>query len=390
MARVSVQDSVLRWAIKRSGLSRETIREKFPKLDEWETRRLEPTLKQLEDFARATSTPFGFLLLEQPPQESLSIPHYRTVNGQSAVDPSADLLETVELMERRQAWMKEYLLDQGQESLRFVHSANVNDSPYNVASNMRRALGLQESWAHRHGTWSDALKDLREKMEVIGIIVVVNGIVGNNTHRKLNPIEFRGFVLVDNYAPLVFINGADSKAAQMFTLAHELAHIWLGVSAAFDLRRLMPANDRTEQVCNIIAAEFLVPEAEIRTVWPSLRREIEPFQAAAKRFKVSAIVAARRALDLRLITRNEFFEFYEAYEADERRASDDSDESGGNFYASVNLRISHRFGEAIIRAVKEGRILYQEAYKLTGISGKTFDRYAASFGLEPPRQGRPQ
>jgi len=128
----------------------------------------------------------------------------------------------------------------------------------------------------------------------------------------------------------------------------------------------------------------------MRAVWPSLRREIEPFQAAARRFKVSAIVAARRALDLRLITRNEFFEFYEAYEADERRASDDSDESGGNFYASVNLRISHRFGEAIIRAVKEGRILYQEAYKLTGISGRTFDRYAASFALEPPGQGRPQ
>jgi Zn-dependent peptidase ImmA (M78 family) len=115
--------------------------------------------------------------------------------------------------------------------------------------------------------------------------------------------EFRGFVLVDEYAPLVFINGADGKAAQMFTLAHELAHVWFGRSAAFDLRDLQPANERTELACNSVAAEFLVPKTELQRSWPTLQQDPEPFQAIARQFKVSALVGARRALDLQLISR---------------------------------------------------------------------------------------
>jgi Zn-dependent peptidase ImmA (M78 family) len=380
MARIDVRAPVLRWAIKRSGVPRTDLRHKFPKIDEWEAGEVQPTLHQLEAFARATSTPFGYLFLHDPPQEQLSIPHFRTVDDHHAAQPSPDLLETVQQMERRQGWMREALLDQGQEPLAFVHSADLANSPRVIAAHIRTALGLQDSWAHRHGNWSDALRDLRVKMEESGILVVVNGIVGNNTHRPLSIGEFRGFVLVDKYAPLVFINGADGKAAQMFTLAHELAHIWFGVSAAFDLRRLMPSTDQSERACNSVAAEFLVPEVELRSAWPSLRQQREPFQAAARRFKVSTIVAARRAFDVGLISRDQFFEFYDTYEADERRVSAEV-ESGGDFYASQNLRISKRFGDAVIRAVKEGRLLYQEAYRLTGISGKTFDRYATLLGL---------
>lgn len=376
---------MLSWAIRRSGISRDDLRDRFPKLDEWESGQSDPTMHQLEAFARATSTPFGFLFLQDPPQEALSIPHFRTVGDQVAAHPSPDLLETVQTMERRQAWMKESLIEQGAEPLPFVHSAVVNNSPVRVAAQMRQVLGLQESWANRHGNWIDALRDLRGKIEEAGIIVVVNGIVGNNTHRKLDPQEFRGFVLVDQYAPIVFVNGTDGKAAQMFTLAHELAHVWFGVSAAFDLRQLQPSGDRTERACNVVAAEFLVPEAELRAAWPMIRNEPEPFQSAARRFKVSAIVAARRALDLELITRQSFFRFYQAYEEDERRRSDDQEEEGGNFYASQNLRISRRFADAVVRAVMEGKLLYRDAYKLTGISGKTFDRYAATLGLEDRR-----
>ena len=217
-------------------------------------------------------------------------------------------------------------------------------------------------------------------MEDAGIIVTVSGIVGNNTRRKLDPSEFRGFVLVDEYAPLVFVNGADGKAAQMFTLAHELAHVWFGSSAAFDLRDMLPAPDTTEQACNRVAAEFLVPEFQLRQYWPSATRATEPFQAVARHFKVSVLVAARRALDLRLVTRNNFLEFYRAYLEDERRRAATPSE-GGNFYASQNLRLGRRFAEAVVRATKEGRLLYREAYQLTGLYGNSFERYAEALGL---------
>ena len=148
---------------------------------------------------------------------------------------------------------------------------------------------------------------LIDRVDNIRVIVVVNGVVGNNTHRRLNVDEFRGFVLIDEYAPLIFINGADGKAAQMFTLAHELAHIWFGVSAAFDLQTLQPANNEVEVACNLVAAEFLVPEKELKNMWPTACKNPQRFQALARYFKVSEIVVARRALDLKMITREDYF-----------------------------------------------------------------------------------
>jgi Zn-dependent peptidase ImmA (M78 family) len=212
-------------------------------------------------------------------------------------------------------------------------------------------------------------------MESASILVVVNGVVGNNTHRKLNPEEFRGFVLVDKYAPLVFVNGADTKAAQMFTLAHELAHLWLGSSAAFDLRELRPADDEGERACNRIAAELLVPEDELRRFWGTTSHTAEQFQTIARHFKVSELVAARRVQDLQLINQREYLTFYRRYMQDERRRASNT-ASGGDFYANQNLRISRRFAHAIIRATKEGKLLYRDAYQLTGLRGGAFDKYA--------------
>jgi Zn-dependent peptidase ImmA (M78 family) len=232
--------------------------------------------------------------------------------------------------------------------------------------------------AAREPTWTEALRVLRDPMETAGILIIVNGIVGNNTHRRLDPNEFRGFVLVDDYAPLVFVNGADGKAAQMFTLAHEVAHVFFGSSAAFDLREMQPANDPTEQACNRVAAEFLIPERELRRIWSSAETDPEPFQVIARHFKVSVLVAARRALDLRLIPKAEFLEFYRSYQEDERRAAAKRP-SGGNFYATQNARIGRRFAQAVVGAVKEGKLLYSEAYRLTGLYGKAFDRYAADL-----------
>jgi Zn-dependent peptidase ImmA (M78 family) len=213
-------------------------------------------------------------------------------------------------------------------------------------------------------------------MEDAGILVFVNGVVENNTHRKLDPAEFRGFVLVDKYVPLVFVNGADAKAAQMFTLAHELAHVFFGSSAAFDLREMQPADDPVEQACNHIAAEFLVPEQKLRQIWPSVKTDPEPFNAIAKNFKVSVLVAARRALDLQLIGKDAFFDFYHAYrKEDKERRQAASQPKGGDFYRTQNSRVGRPFASAVASAVIEGKLLYSEAYRLTGLYGNTFDNY---------------
>jgi len=382
MARISINRNLLQWARDRSGLSEEVLERKFPKLPQWEEGSILPTMKQIEDFARKTRTPVGYFFLSEPPEERLPIPHFRTVDDRHE-SPSPELLDTVYTMQQRQEWMREFLIEQGQSPLPFYGSASRDDDPMNIANDIKRVMNLSNEWAAQQNTWTDALRHLRQVIEDAGILVVANGIVGNNTHRKLNVGEFRGFVLADEYAPLIFVNASDSKAAQMFTLAHEIAHIWFGASAAFDLRQLQPADDPTEQACNKVAAELLVPAEQMREAWQTARSDDEPFQAIARRFKVSVLVAARRALDLTLIGREEFFEFYRDYMNDERRRIQKTSD-GGDFYTSQNLRVGRRFADAVMRAVKESRLSYYDAYKLTGLYGKTFDLYIQKLYGESP------
>jgi Zn-dependent peptidase ImmA (M78 family) len=371
MTRVAVNPKILEWAAERSDNRPGELVEKFPKLGRWLSGDEEPTLHQLELFSKATSTPLGFLFLDKPPVERLPIPHYRTVTDKAVSAPSPGLLATIYMMQRRQAWLREFLIDEGQEPVRLVKCAKPSERPLTVAERLRRQLSLNATWASEHGNWVDAQRALRDAMGNAGIVVVINGIVGNNTHRALDVEEFRGFVLVDEYAPLVFVNGADAKSAQMFTLAHELAHVAFGSSAAFDLRQMQAAGESTEQACNAVAAEFLVPEALLRDLW----KPGDSYDAVARAFKVSQVVAARRLLDLRLITRKEFFAFYREQMAHEHRQKEVA-ESGANFYATAAQRVGTRFAVELVRALREGRVLHTEAYRLTGMTGPTFEEFA--------------
>ena len=186
-----------------------------------------------------------------------------------------------------------------------------------------------------------------------------------------------GFVLCDPYAPVIFVNDADTKSARIFTLAHELVHVWLGQDGVFNLEKMMPTKEGTERFCNRVAAEFLIPAYKLEERWREAKGLAEPFRTIALWFKVSPVVAARRALDLRLITRPEFFRFYEQDLADwlERRREQQK-KAGGNFYATQNVRLGRRFSAAVVRAAREGRIAYQDAFRLTGMKGSTFQQYA--------------
>ncbi|MEX0700836.1 MAG: ImmA/IrrE family metallo-endopeptidase [Planctomycetales bacterium] len=208
--------------------------------------------------------------------------------------------------------------------------------------------------------------------------MATSGIVGLNTHRPLDPQEFRGFVLCDDYAPLIFVNGSDSKSSQMFTLAHELVHIWLGAEGLFNLIKMMPHRDETERFCNQVAAEFLVPAHKLKERWEEAAATASPFHTIGRWFKVSPVVAARRALDLGLINRARFFAFYEQDREEwQRRKAEEKQKKGGpNFYVVQDGRLGRRFAYAVVRAAREGRLPYREAYRLTDLRGEAFNRYA--------------
>ena len=275
--------------------------------------------------------------------------------------------------------MRETLVDEGQPSLAFVGSADGGDDAADIAGNIHASLGIDSGWARTFTTWTSALKGLRDSVEALGIVVVTNGVVGNNTHRKLDKKEFQGFVLVDDLAPFIFINGSDFKTAQMFTMAHELAHVWFGTTGVFEITELQPSDNETERACNRVAAEFLVPSVKLEEAWSSARQEGDPYQALARYFKVSAIVAARRLQDSGLIGLTDFLDFYREDQARSKSAGAKS--TGGNFYMTQNARLGRRFSHVVVRAVREGRLLYREAFDLTGLRGKTFDRYAKELGF---------
>lgn len=380
--RVDVCPEILRWACERARLEPDALAHRIPQLAAWERGERKPTLKQLEKFAKATHTPIGYLFLAEPPAEPMPIPDFRIIAAEPIARPSPDLLDTIYTMQRRQTWLHEERVECDVEPLDFAGSARLSDDPDAVGREMRRIVGGGDGWAATVRTWEEAVGRLRQAIEQLGIVAVINGVVGNNTHRKLDVEEFRGFALCDTYAPLVFVNGADAKSAQMFTLAHELAHIWLGSEgeglSGFEF--LSPGGGKVETFCDRAAAEFLLPARELKAHWRTVRDEPQPFETLARQFKVSPIVAGRRAMDLRLVDRETFFTFYHAYISQERTLRKGT--GGGDFYNNQNTRVGELFAAQVIRAALEGRVSFKEAYDLTGLRGGSFQEYACRLGFE--------
>ena len=249
MTRVAVRPELVRWARERAGFDDvEELIGRFPKLAEWEAGDAQPTLKQLEAFAHAVHVPFGYLFLADPPEEPLPIPDFRTHDGRGVRRASPDLLDMLYACQERQGWYREFSLTVRAPEAGFVGSAALERRPENVAAEMARILGFDVAARAACRTWEEALRLFIAQADKIGVLVMVSGVVLSNNRRTLDPEEFRGFALADKRAPLIFINGADTKSGQMFTLAHELAHLWLGASAVSDANGAPLTGYRREEV----------------------------------------------------------------------------------------------------------------------------------------------
>lgn len=377
--RADIKPELLSWARQRAGLDIEALTRRFPKLTAWEEGTIKPTLKQVEHFAQATHTPVGFLFLPQPPVETIPIPDFRTIRNRAVSRPSPDLLDMIYVCQQRQEWYRDYARSERSLPIPFVRSVSLNSNVKSTAATMRQTLGFDLEERRRIPTWTDALRLFIGQADEAGIMVMCSGVVLNNNYRPLDPEEFRGFALSDDLAPLVFINGADTKAAQMFTLAHELAHIWLGQSAVSDTQASFVPDHQVERWCNEVAAEFLVPrsilEQEYRNV-PDLRGELERL---ARRFKVSTLVILRSIHDAGGLTREEF---WREYEGELARLLAISKGSGGNFYLTQAARVSKRFARALVISTLEGQTLHRDAFRMLGFAKlETFKKLGRSLGV---------
>ncbi len=364
MTRVEVKPELLRWARQRAGLDFEELTGRFPRLDDWERGTVRPTLKQLENFARAVHAPIGFLFLEKPPVEHVPIPDLRTMGNKRLARPSPDLLDTIYVCQLRQDWYRDFARSLGDEPRSFVGSARLNSGVETTAMRIRRELRFDLDEQMEAPTWTDALRRFMERADVLGVLVMCSGVVFNDNHRPLNPEEFRGFAMVDALAPLVFINGADTKAAQMFTLAHELAHLWLGQSGVSDAQAASLPKQELERWCNKVAAELLVPLDALKSEYRSGADLGEEVGRLARRFKVSSLVVLRRIHDAGGLT---WEQLGREYEKEVARLRSVPRGSGGDFYLSLGARVSKRFARALVANTLGGQGSFTEAFRLLGI-----------------------
>lgn len=368
-----ITPEVLRWAIERSKLAPEDVAGrvgvKSDRLDAWGSGEAKPTFKQAQNLANILRVPFGYLFLNKPPAEQFALPDLRTVGSAELRRPSIDFNDLVNNIIRKYEWYRDYRQQEAAEPLRFVGAFTVRDRPSAVARDIADVLKIDEAMRAEARSWEDFLRMFIRQAEAAGIMVMRSGIVGNNTHRALSVDEFRGFAIADKVAPLVFINGRDARAAQIFTLAHEVAHLWVGATGIsnVDLAPSQRQEAQTERFCNAVAAEVLVPEESLRQHWNYAVDIDANIGHLVRRYRVSSLVVLRRAAELLNVNPEEINAIYRRDLARFRQRDSGGDEGGGDFYVTLRSRNGALFTSAVINATFEGHTLYRDAARLLGI-----------------------
>ncbi|WP_166362011.1 XRE family transcriptional regulator [Pseudomonas akapageensis] len=367
-----INPTLLTWSRERAGLSAEDVAKKLPtkpgRVLEWEAGASKPTFKQAQHWANIAHVPFGFLFLKEPPAESLPLPDLRTVGGVAPLRPSLNLLDTVKDVLRKQAWYLEYLQEQDSAPLPFVGRFTTQTSVKDVVADIRHTLGVDpEASRLNHDAY---VRTLIDAAEAVGILVMRSGIALGNTHRKLDVAEFRGFAISNALAPVVFINSADADSARLFTLMHELAHIWIGSSGVSDGGN--PGGRREEAFCNAVAGEFLAPEQAFRAAWKNDIDWQDNLAPLAAHFHVSTLVIGHRARDLGYISNDQYGLYYRQI----LRAFQDKDGGGGDYYRTAKAKNSARLSRAVVTEAMSGQMLLRDAGRLLGVQPANLKTYA--------------
>ncbi len=364
---VPLKPDALEWAMRRVGLSPERLAKvvevKPEKIIAWLHADERPTYRQAKRLAERLHVPFSQLLVSPPQHVELPLPDFRRGKSRGK-EPSPELLEAIYDAFRKRDWYREYRRG---HRVRAVGSVSWRrEDPQEVAERIRDQIPVLEL-QRRSISWQDFLGKLVRKVEEIGILVLRQSYVGTNTHRLYNPEEFSGFAVADEVAPLIFLNTKDFVARQIFTLAHELVHIWIQESAldaaleAFE----MPEEEERERFCNRVAAEFLMPEQEFKEHWEKESNPCQAAQKAAQRFRVSAWAALWRARELGLIRQKEYIGALECLQRETKEKEEK--QRGGNFWTRLEARNSPRFTQAVVKAALRNEVSPKEMARLLNL-----------------------
>lgn len=376
-----VENSVLHWAVKASGIDFLVLSEKLPKLSKWLENSTEISLPNIQKLSTVLHIPFGYFFLSEPPNEEIDLVNYRTIDNVSADVISRNLIDTIYDMERKQEFIRESRINDGFMPLPFIKKFSIDDNYLKVANDIRNKLKLDIDWNLKA---KNAFLFLRYKLSNTGISVFKNGVVNTNTKRILDVNEFRAFVLIDEYAPLIFINNNDSNTAQLFSLCHETVHIWLGEPELLNTFGYeVEANKKEiERFCNKVAGELLVPKEQINKLFNndySLNNVI----LISNKLKISPQVTLIALKQNLFLSTDEFDKLYiQILEYTEERPKKQKKNSGGNYYNTALSRLDNNFIALVNAKATSGDILYTEAFDLLNVKkGKTYDQIIEKAGI---------
>ena len=380
--------ATVRWAIQRAEISVDELAGRLKDVNAsqvlaWMRGDSPPRFSQAERLAEKLRIPLAVLFMEIPPDFTVPIPDLRTIANAQAAKPSLEFLDALNDALIKQQWYREFQEDQETPQLSFVSKFTPYDDVAVVAKDMRATLGINNKFRRETGSWQQFLTSFVRQAEALGVLVMRGSVVRHDVTRKLKTKEFRGFAVSDSLAPLVFINAADAKAAQIFTLAHELAHIWIGESGISNInpkkRRWQDSRSEVEQFCNHVAAEFLVPKTNFDEFWNRGGDALSRIRSIATFHRVSVVVALMRAYELQKIDYQFFSEMMDAeyarFRRQEQQAAEQEQETKGNFWATFTARNGQRLINSVLKSFREGRLLYTEGAGLLGLKVKTFTKY---------------
>lgn len=382
MADAHLNPAMLRWALARSSVSKAAVAKTFKKdvsvIEEWLVGEASPTFKQAQKLANQLHVPFGYLFFTEPPDEGLPLPDFR--RHPSSTEVSLDLREVISDVLRKQDWYRDYREERDEAPLEFVGRFDLSTDPMIVADDIRSTIDL-ETMVRQESQASAFLRSLVGQVEAIGILVMRNGVVRQNNTRTLDVDEFRGFSIADPMAPVIFVNNADSNAAQVFTLAHELGHVWVGQGGISDADVTLSGQgpQDIEEFCNEVAGELLLPWARISDRWSSRRDEMEPWiRQVARDFHVSSVMVARQLWQHDAIGRQQFFDFYE--QERQNWTSRPAGSSGGDYYRTTAVRNSKRLIESVLDSVESSETSIRDASRLLGVKPARLARLEETLG----------
>jgi Zn-dependent peptidase ImmA (M78 family)/transcriptional regulator with XRE-family HTH domain len=382
-----ITGDVVKWARDRLGVTQQQLAEelgtriKAEDIDRWEKEESRPDFRIAQKLAGALHIPFGYLFLSVRPRNDVKIPDLRTVGSKPISQFSPNLLDQLRNLSLKQEWYRDYAAAEGRKPLAFIGRFNLNSSYEKAAADIGAELGIDAEFRASASNWEQFLTNFMTNAEAAGILVIRSGVVASASQRPLSVNEFRGLALSDAIAPLVFINGADSTSAQVFTLAHELAHLWIGKSGISNPNPKARSADEAnsiERFCNQVAAELLVPHAEFLRRWKDSIPVEENVKVLVRYFRVSTHVVLRQVFEQDKISRQVYEERIQI-EEDRFRKQQEEKEGGGNFYRTMRVRNSRILVASVLDAIQTSRVSLRDAATLLGCKVPTLKNVASEL-----------